>query len=415
MIKRFILFFIYLSFITKSIGGIENPNPILARITFSDVFGALALLFGLKYLLQGLMLANKTSKIYSVVLFFIASLVLLIPFSMNIESTIIETFILFFLVLISILIFYLFKDKLFDSIFPAVINTTIIAAILGFYDLIASIIGLPRLFDARNDGEVISGFRNAGQAGAYFLVFLTVLIPLFYSKLKEQLSRRYQKRLVISIVMSLLFLFSTGKIAAYIGFTIGVVFFLLQQRKFKLLGIASILSVFIYMGFLNIGKFAPSLNNRLNRKIETRIIQNYQGTNTNSFFQDNFGGAIKSFTDSPLTGSGLGAFYGNYGKYEVHSTYLKMLGEGGVFIALGYLIFILVFLNLFKNYFSKENPYENYLLLMIPFILGCLVSWSYTYHLRKREFWILVSVLVIIKYSSMVWEEKKLIKASIEE
>jgi len=407
MVKKLLILFIFLSFITKSIGGIENSNPILARVTFSDIVGGLALLFGVQYFFKGLIEANKITKVYSIALWFIVLLVLLIPFSLNIESSLIETLILFFLVSISILIFYHFKDDLLHIIFPVIINTTIIAAVFGFYDLSASILGLPQLFEARNEGEVISGFRNAGQAGAYFLVLLSLLIPLNYSKLKNKLSSQYQKRLTISIVISIIFLFSTGKIAAYIGLLVGLILFFLQQRKFKILGFVSILFVILYFGFLNLGKFAPALNNRLNKKIETRIIQNYEGTSTSTFFQENFGAAVQSFLDRPLTGSGIGAFYGKYGRYEVHSTYLKMLGEGGVLVLLGYIIFMLVFLKLFKKKYSEENPYSHFLKLVIPFIIGCLVSWSYTYHLRKREFWIMVSVLAIVTYGAQLWKEKQ--------
>ncbi|MCF6307397.1 MAG: O-antigen ligase family protein [Flavobacteriaceae bacterium] len=407
MAKKLLILFIYFSFITKSIGGIESSNPILSRLTFADIFGALALVFGVQYLFNGLIKANKTTKLYIIGLWFVVLLFILMPFSLNIGSTLVESLILLFLMFVSILIFYLLKDKLMQTLLPTVINTTIIAAFLGFYDIAASIVGLPRLFDARNDGEVISGFRNAGQAGAYFLVFLSLLIPLYYSDLKQQLSNRYQKRLGISIIISLVFLISTGKIAAYIGLLIGVVLFLLQQRKFKLLVNSSIVFIIMYIGFLNLGSIAPALNKRINYKIEARIVQNYEGTSTNNFFESNYGAAINAFFDSPLTGSGIGGFTGNYGRYEIHSTYLKMLGEGGIFVTILYIILMAVFLKLFKNIYTPNNPYGNYLRLMIPFVIGCLVSWSYTYHLRKREFWIMVAVIVIVSYSAQVWKNNK--------
>jgi len=407
MVKKLLILFIFLSFITKSIGGIESSNPILARVTFSDLFGALALLFGIQYLFKGLIEANKITKLFTISLWLIGLLFLLSPFSLNIQSTLIETLILLFLILLSVLIFYLFKDELSETIFPLIINTTIIAALLGFYDLAASIVGLPRLFDARNDGEVISGFRNAGQAGAYFLVFLSLLIPLNYSDLKSHLSVRYQKRLIISIIISIIFLFSTGKIAAYIGLVIGLFLFFIQQRKFKIIFYGSIMALVLYVGFLNLEKIVPNFNKRISYKIESRIIQQYEGTSTNNFFETNYNAAIQSFIDNPLAGSGLGGFTEKYGRYEVHSTYLKMLGEGGIFVTIVYVIFMIIFLKLFIGKTSNINPFIIYLKFMVPFILGCLVSWSYTYHLRKREFWILVAVVIIVTYNAHLWRNNK--------
>ena len=411
MVKKLLILFVFLSFITKSIGGIESSNPILARVTFSDIFGALALLFGIQYLFKGLIEANKITKLFTIALWFIILLFLLLPFSLNLQSTLIEILILLFLILVSILIFYLFKDELSETIFPLIINTTIIAALLGFYDLAASTVGLPRLFDARNEGEVISGFRNAGQAGAYFLVFLSLLIPLNYSSLKSSLSLRYQKRLTLSIIISIIFLFSTGKIAAYIGLIIGLFLFFLQQRKFKFLFYGIIMTIVLYVGFLNLEKIAPNFNKRINYKIESRIIQQYEGTSTNNFFESNYNAAIQAFVDSPFTGSGLGGFTEKYGRYEVHSTYLKMLGEGGLFVTIAYILFMIYFIKLFVFSNKTKNPFSNYLYLMIPFIIGCLVSWSYTYHLRKREFWILVAVVVIVRYSAFLWDANKSVLA----
>jgi len=404
MVKKLLILFIFLSFITKSIGGIESSNPILARITFSDIFGALALLFGLKYILIGLVTANKSMSNFKYALVLVICMFLVIPFSLNIQSTAIEAVIILFLVLISILIFYFFKEDLLNVLFPIIINTIIVASIFGFYDLIASMFSLPRIFSARNEGEVISGFRNAGQAGAYFLVFLTLLIPLKYSNLKDKLPFKYKKRLNIAIIISIIFLASTGKIAAYLGFVIGVFLFLIKQKNFKSLFVAILTTLFIYIGFINLGSIAPKLNDRLNYKIETRIIQNYEGTSKDNFFKENYGNALDAFYDNPFTGSGIGSFHGNYGKYEVHSTYFKMLGEGGVILTIVYLVFIISFIRMFTKKNTENNPYSNYLYLLMPFIIGCLISWGYTYHLRKREFWILFAVVSIVIYKANCWK-----------
>ena len=405
MVKLLLTLFIFLSFITKSIGGIDHSNPILSRLTYSDIFGVLAIMIGFNHLLKGIKTCNRFLSLYTASFILVFFMFLPILFSLNIISSLLENSIIIFLIFISILIFQNYKYKLTDSLFPLIINTTIAASFIGFYDIFALNIGLPRLFDPRSSGEVISGFRNAGQAGAFFLVFLTILIPLHYSNLKNDLSKTYQILLKVALVSSIIFLFSTGKIAAYIGFVVGLFLFLIIKRDFKSLFYTSIFVVLISTGFNHLESVTPDFHNRINRKIESRIIQNYNGENENKFIQNNFNGALQAFYDNPISGSGMGAFYGNYGRYEVHSTYFKILGEGGLIVTLPYIIFVLVFLKIFPKIKTTNNPYLIYLKFMFPFILGCMISWGYTYHLRKREFWILISVIAIVKFNALIWSK----------
>ena len=159
------------------------------------------------------------------------------------------------------------------------------------------------------------------------------------------------------------------------------------------------------------------LYNRLNSKIQTRIVDNVSGDNNlaeEGFIADNFKIAIEVFLEKPLTGGGLGGVGGgNYGHHEIHSTYLKIVGECGIFGIIGYCAFMFLFLKVFFFKSSKKlNPYKNYLTLMFPFILGCLVSWSYTYHMRKREFYILLTI-VSITYFLAQKVEKELNKKNL--
>ena len=405
MVKKLLILFIFFSFITKPIGGVDSTNPILSRLTFSDVFGALAIVFGLKYFFISLIEKNKINRFYKTSLTMVVCMFLVIPFSLNMQATTIEAMIILFLIIVSVLIFATFKNELTQTLFPVIINTAIVAAALGFYDIIASTVGLPRIFDARSDGEVISGFRNGGQAGSYFMIIITILLPLKYSKMKEYLSLKYQKRLNVALILSIIFLITTGKVAAYAGTAIGMILLFLQQRNFKSIFLMIIVSTFLYVGFLNLNSISPILYKRLNSKIQTRVVQNYDGTSKSTFLKDNYSAALKAFEDNPLTGSGIGGFYGNYSHHEVHSTPLKMIGEGGLIITVVYILFMISFMSFFRVT-NNNNPYQNYLQIMLPFIIGCIISWGYTYHLRKREFWILIATVVIVKYSVRKWKNK---------
>lgn len=396
--KIFFILFVFLSFITQTIAE-PGTNVILSRLTFSDVFGALGLVFGLKVLFEGFVSANMISRVYQAALFMIFCFFSPVLFSYSIQSTVVECVILLFLVFISVSIYKTFKDEFISSLLPLIIYTMITASILGYYDLVASAMGLPRIFPKRTDGEALSGFRNAGQAGAYFLVNLTVLIPLRFSKLYYFLRNRDKKMLSVALLLSLLFIALTGKIAAYIGLLVGIFVYIVYKRNVR----QFVLVVFGTIGLIvlwnNLEYWMPDTYTRISYKYDARIVNNIETRGRGGFFEKNFGEAINSFVDRPLIGSGIGGFVGRYGRHEVHSTYLKMLGETGLFGALGYGIFLFSFLWLFRiRKYRKQNPYADYLWTMYPFIVGCLVSWSYTYHLRKREFWILISVLLITNY-----------------
>ena len=398
MKRLFFIIFVLLSFITQTIAE-PGTHPVFSRLTYSDIFGLIGLMFGINILFTGFVSASKISSIYKMALLLILCFFLPLFFSFNIESTIIECLILLFLILLSVMLFQHFKDHLLDILFPVLIYTLLIASFLGFYDLAADPIGLPRLFPKRVDGEALSGFRNAGQAGAYFLVMLSILIPLRFSKLYRYLSRSNRIALSITFVLSLIFLFFTGKIAAYAGLLTGVVFYLLYKRNIKALIAVTVGIVLLALVWNNLETLMPQTFERVSYKFDARVVQNVNNESDNDFIQENFGAAFVAFEDRPFIGSGIGAFHGVYSTHEVHSTYLKMLGETGLIGTMGYILFMIFLLRLFKiGKYKKENPFSDYIMTMLPFLLGCLLSWSYTYHLRKREFWIMVSVLVIANY-----------------
>jgi hypothetical protein len=162
--------------------------------------------------------------------------------------------------------------------------------------------------------------------------------------------------------------------------------------------------IFLYL-YSNLENIAPEVANRIQRKYETRVSGAIYGDE--SYFDDenflgrNINDAIIAFSDNPLVGTGIGGFSGNYGRHEIHSTYFKMLGETGIIGLLAYILLLYKFLTRFK-FRSRKEPLQEVIYYLVPFIFGCLVSWAYTYHIRKREFWILFAIVVtmdqIIKY-----------------
>lgn len=380
-----------------------GENPVFSRVTLSDLFGGLALVFGLNALFHSFAVVKTFSNIYKASFFFLLCLILPIAFSFNMEATMVEIVILFYLMLVSMLLFIEFKDSFESVLLPVIMYTALLAAAVGLYDYLALLVGLPRIFPQRASGEILSGFRNAGQAGAYFLVIVTILYPLRFSSLYDKLSIKNKRLLNLSLFASLLFLALSGKIAAYIGVFVGFLGYAILKRNTRTIVSLSVLAVLLVVLFMNLKTVAPKMYDRIAYKYETRVSEKLRGDiGEGDFLVNNLGKAIDAFVERPFTGSGLGAFVGPYGTHEVHSTYFKMFGETGLLGVTGYIVFVFFLIRLIRKRVSFGNEYSSYLRSMLPFIIGCFISWAYTYHLRKREFWLLLAVILITVYRGLV-------------
>ena len=82
-------------------------------------------------------------------------------------------------------------------------------------------------------------------------------------------------------------------------------------------------------------------------------------------------------------------------KYEIHSTYMAVLSASGL---VGFFIYIVYMFNILKKVFAKYRVAEvsDFLFNLGVLYIGLMISWSYTYHLRKREFWILLIIILLV-------------------
>lgn len=396
--KKLTLGFLSISILTSFITQTFGSSGLFTRITVADIFGLVAF---------SLFAANfnfKSTAAYRggflIVLAFSVGLLA----SEQLGQTMTELLVLLFLVLSSITIYSAYRSyDGFLRLLRLVIYTALLAAFFGFYGFVASITGLPQIFPGRASGEILSGFRNAGQAGAFVLVMLTILMPLRFSSAAKQLDKKHQMLLSVAIYSSVVFLFLTGKIAAYIGFAFCIAFSALQKRQYGYVIALAFGGLIISLIWSNLETIAPAVYTRINTKIETRITQNLEkddNDNEDNFIAKNLGEAMRVFEEHPVTGSGIGGFGGVYGRHEVHSTYFKLLGETGLAGTFAYIVFIVMLMQNFSGVAKVRsvNPYADFLWNMRPFLLGCFISWSYTYHLRKREFWVLVAIITIASY-----------------
>lgn len=396
-LKKFSIAFLTLSILTSFITQTFGEGGILSRITVADMFGTVAFIVFI-----GL---NKfySSSGYRAAFFIVFAFAIGLFQTASLGQTLTELLVLLFLVFSSIMTYSVYRTpEGFIQLINLVVYTSLITSFFGFYGFVAMATGLPNIFPGRAAGEIMSGFRNAGQAGAFILVFLTILMPFNFSTATQLLTKRQKLLLNIAIYSLIIFLFLTAKIAAYIGFAFCIIFSAAQRRKYGYVFLILIVSGVIALLWENLDSIAPAVYTRINAKIETRITNNLNDENDldDSFIAKNFGEAIDVFVEHPITGAGIGGFQGVYAKHEVHSTYFKIIGETGTAGVIAYLLFIILlvsnFLGLSKE--KKISPYADFLWNLKPFFFGCMVSWFYTYHLRKREFWIMFAVIAIASY-----------------
>ncbi|MEM3541461.1 MAG: O-antigen ligase family protein [Candidatus Bilamarchaeaceae archaeon] len=390
------ILFVLSSIYTKPFGGVGRSDW-SGRLTIAEIFGTLALVtffFDLIHRKKTFILPSII-KAYLVFIFFIT--LEIIP-SLNPEQTLIEGVIHIYLGLMFIILInaFLSKESL-NALITSFALASLIASVIGIFNLLmVSIGGTPLLVkQIENPGLAIGTFNNTGQAGAYMLVVLAVLLPLKFSPLYNHLSPLQKIVINIALITDLAFLVLTVKLAAYIGFSIGFVLFLVFgilknrikiYRFVKSLFLIALISIFAFLYFKN-NVFDwyqwfqyKTLSPQKHNIVITRLMSNYSQ-------------ALRAFEEHPIFGTGLGGFEKNYHSHEVHSTYLKVFSEAGVLGALGYALFMFFVIKIFGGIKSVENEYRAFLDIAIYFFIGCLVSWAYTYHLRKREFWIMLAIL----------------------
>lgn len=429
----FLNLYIALSWITHTVGSFigigvagNASNPI-ARMTLGDLCGMAGIVLFLIIGKDKKIFIPQTIRYAFMFSLLLAPGILVTPKPFKVFF---EIFVVTFMILLLTLMVDLYKTKKhFLKLLRLIVYTSFVASLVGFWDLIAGFTSLPHIFEPRwyeldgtklskgLVGEAKSGFRNAGQAGTYFMMMIAIMAPLKFSKLKEYLSRKERKVLNISLTLSIIFLVSTAKIAALLGLVVALpLYAILFRKKTLMLSLVGFVALVLLIA-PNLELIAPQFYNRFNRKLQTRVLyyvldeySDLKPKDSESFIESNYKLAYKAFLDNPLTGSGLGGFGGGiYDKHEVHSTPMKLLGETGILGILGYAIFMSLFLFHFVKAwnFSRLNPYRDYLINMIPFVIGCFINWGYSFHMRKRPFWFIVTIVVLAYTLMKEWEKQQ--------
>ncbi|MFT4800620.1 O-antigen ligase family protein [Patiriisocius sp. Uisw_047] len=394
----YIAFFIT-SFISYTLKE-KGLHLVWSRTTVADFIVLLALVFTIPAFLHMFKNLLKFPKPYLAAGILLIGFLITAIFSSYPMMTLVECIIILFLLLISIGIYLTFRETPLSSLLSWFMWGAILFTVIGFYDLAAEQYGFYRVFPvAKYPGVLIAGFKNTGQAGSFFMIIFILLLPLRFSKTIDLISKSRRLLLNIALVSCLLMLFTLGKYSVIFGLIVGTILFALFTRR-KAIVFYLIAVIVFFIGFIQILKvILPDAYGRVGFKFENRVLKNELNTKEAGFIEENFTAAITAFIDHPITGCGLGTFQCTYHFYEVHSTYLKMLGEAGLIGVFAYLFFMFRFVRIFPiNWKQSENPLTHYLQCMLPLLLGAFVTWTYTYHLRKREFWILLAIVLIVDW-----------------
>lgn len=394
LVVRFLAFLFFLLAGITWVSG-EVGQGLYGRLTVADVFGTFIIAAAfIQYALSSkrviLLPQVYLSYLPLVFLFLIGVLLSSFPDRGALEA-LIHVFILLVSIALANLAIRADFSNMLEKLLVDLLRAGAILAVIGLLHFFV----FPQWFSGSIGG--LSGtFRNTGQAGSFFGTYIAVLVPAFLVGL-------IKPKLVNVALLSILFLalVFTFKRAALIGLIVGVIFLAIsmllsgsiRDKKYSLYILSTVLLLAPFIIIL----YSWGLENidSMQWRVEKKFGEDAAEQFSEGFMLENIRAALSAFEARPLLGVGLGNVAGIFSeKYEVHSTYLKILACGGILGMLAYCWFVVnLFYALIKS--SAKDVYSRYLSYLVPMTLGLLVSWAYTYHLRKREFWVLVSIVVI--------------------
>lgn len=202
--------------------------------------------------------------------------------------------------------------------------------------------------------------------------------------------------LMLGIVIVSLF---ASRRSAYAGFLVGAgVFTLINLRNPKRLALwigLTLCIVFVVVKVLNINEeFSRYFSNRVAILHPDKIEQN-------PFIQAQLKGTSQVLIENPVFGIGFGGFrnsrYDLTG-HEIHSAPMQMLVETGIIGFLVYLFFLGMLLKLaYENAFTLNDPkWSQFSSVIFAALFGLYTSALYNRHLRDRNFWVLIGIIVCV-------------------
>lgn len=385
---------VFFTFITYTIN--INNLYLLKLLTISEVFGIIAIgLFTIKNF-KSILNFNKPDPIYKSSFYLIFSITIGLFISTNSKATLLGIFTLIYLALLSFVIFITFKNKHLILI-KTIIITVIAMSVLGFYDLIAIKLQYPTIFPNAEPALITSGFRFYGQTGDYTFAMLTFLIPYQFSNLSNNLSKIWQILLRVSTFFCFIVMIGTGRVSSIISLFIGIIIWLIYTKNFKTFKNFKLEFISLILFIISTFIFFPYSIKEIISRFKLRLFERQENNLASNFFMDNLNFSIETFLNNPIFGSGIASVTNPINNHEIHGTYFKILAETGIVGFVFYILFIIaIFKLILKNIKNSNENISSFFINYLPFFIASIIMNGYLYHLRKKEFWILLALIIII-------------------
>lgn len=382
--------FLYFLLSGYTLVGGEAGQGILGRVTYSDFVG-LALI-GIAVVTSKRLFVPRQYLMY-LPFMFAALLSLLV--SGNVAQGTIEFLVHAFIWCVSLALLNIVMNagpEMTERVFLTLLTAWFLIALAGLVQYLL----FPSLFSGKVLGGVVGTFRNTGQSGSFHGLALAVIVPAMLSGLI--------RRNLVTYAMAgtiLLALILTFKRAAFVGFGVGLVLLLLmlatigdrrdKVRALVVLGMVVIVVPLVGLVFEWGKENIQYFEWRLRAKLSSDALERFQ----EGFLRENLEATWAAWNDHPMLGTGWGNIIGEYTeRYELHSTYLGIVAQLGI---VGSVVYVWFMANLCLQTLKAAGRHCKealFALYFSPFLVGLIISWAYTYHLRKREFWIAFMLLV---------------------
>lgn len=385
---------VFFSFITYTI-NIKNLF-FLKFLTLSEVFGMLAVVLFVVSNLKIIVAFKEINIVYKTSFLLVISFGVGLLVTKELKSTLLAVMILMYLLLLSFAIYNTFKND-FLFLVKIIIVTFLALSLVGFYDYFAVQYGLITVFPNVTNNCITSGFRYFGQTGDYTFMILTFLLPFQFSNLSSLLDKKWLFALRVAIFLGVLVLVGTGRVSSILSLGIGLFLWIIFTRNWKIIRKYT-LEIILFAIIIATAKYTfPEIYKNVTYRYESRISNRVDNSMEADFILDNFTFAIDAFKEKPLLGHGLASIANPTNNLEIHGTYLKMLGETGLLGTFFYLVFMgSILVLIYKRIKDKTSVSNVFFVNYLPFFLTSIIMWSYEYHLRKKEFWIILALILII-------------------
>ena len=244
-------------------------------------------------------------------------------------------------------------------------------------------------------------FVNGSQLGHYLFFVILLIIPLLLFG-PDDLKKKGMVFTILFACVSMLLASKRSALAAG-GFLIALMIFYHGVMRGQLA--RALLLLFTGGACLGVGYFLV-FSYLLNSSESTYFLERLSIIKSagleSEFLNDNTEAAICYFKDNPLTGVGLasGAVEMTDSDYELHSTFFKFLGDGGVFMVISGL-WLIAAMGIhgirhqrfsFRDHLTLINAFR--IAYLSVFLLNC---WAYS--IRRREMWFVVAIVEAIKFA----------------